>query len=358
MRIALIGSVTTKIPPDGQAAIERLAYQQALGLANRGHSILLLALKGSRVDHPNVKIIEVGSGETRSGSGAEGNPPAGGNEELYGIAYKFRLEVTNLAEAMMALRKYRDDYDIILNNLRLEAPVVPLVQQIGKPIYQVLHMPIFPTLAAFFKNYNVRLISISNAQRADFPDLNYVGTVYNAVDTTEFGFCAHPQDYVLYLGSIGANKNPKDALLAAKEAGVQIKIGGRIKDQTYYDREIAPHIDGTQVQWVGEKHPKEVIALYQNACAFLFPTIWNEPFGLVAIEALSCGTPVIAYPHGALPEIIDDGVNGYLVNSVGQMATKIKGVGAIKREMCRQTVEQKFTVAKMIAGYEKILSQK
>ncbi len=352
MNIAILGSTSAKIPPDGQAAIERLAYFQTLGLASRGHSILLFGLAGSKVDHPNVKIIETGSAQTLLGQGKGENA---GRTVDYGVSYPLRLRILQLAQTLDELVKHQSEYDVILNNLPDESPVVVTAGFLKKPLAHILHLPIFPELAEFFKKHKVNLISISHAQQLQFPDLNYAGNVYNAVDTKEFAFSPAAQDYVLYLGSIGRNKNPKDAILAAKQAGIKILIGGRIKDQQYYKSEIAPLVDNSSVVWIGEKHPSEIISLYQGAKAFLFPTLWQEPFGLVLIEAMSCGTPVVAYPNGAIPEIVVDDKVGYLVKNSAEMAEKIKIIDRIDRSLCRKHVEEKFSISKMIDGYEQIL---
>lgn len=352
MRIALLGSVTSIIPPEGQAAIERLVYWQALGLANRGNNVLLFAPAGSRVPHEHVSLVDIAQKALLTGVGKEGRLE---EERRFGASYKLRLEIANLARVLDELFHHNDEFDIVLNNLRGEAVLLPVARVLGKPLYHVMHLPIFPELAELFKKYQTHLISISNAQRIANPDLSYAGTVYNAVDTNEFTFFPGAGEYLLYLGSIGSNKNPKDAILAAKGAGIPIKIGGRIKDPAYYEKEVAPLIDGTMVEWVGEQRPEAIVALYQHARAFLFPTLWEEPFGLVMIEAMSCGTPVIAYPHGAVPEVIEDGKNGFLVQSVDEMVEKIKATDQIDRRVCRQTVEEKFSIDRMIDAYEKIL---
>lgn len=353
MNIGILGSVTSVIPPNGQAAIERLVYIQALELAKRGHHILLFAPHGSHVDHPNVTIVEVADKVMLSGSGKEGIQTG---EELYGTSYKLRLELVNLARVQQELMDRKDQYDVILNNIRGEAVILPVATSLGKPVFHVLHLPVFPELATLFHTYHTRMISISEAQKKANPDLSYAGTAYNAVNMDEFTFSPDTDGYVLYLGSIGRNKNPKDAILAALKAGVPIKIGGRIKDSAYYTNEIQPLVDGKHVIWVGEQSATEVVRLYQKAKAFLFPTLWEEPFGLVLIEAMSCGTPVIAYPNGAIPEIVENGVNGYLVSSVDEMAEKIKVIGEMSREKARASVAAKFTISHMIDSYEKILN--
>lgn len=354
MRIAILGSVVTKIPPSGQAAIESLVYYQALGLGNRGHKIFLFAPSLSLIPSENVEIIEVGDGGTLTGLGKEAEKEKMMTEKI-GSSYKLRLEIANLGILLSKFIERKDEFDIVLNNLRGEAVVVPIASFFHKTLFHVMHLPLFDELTLLFKKYGTKLISISNAQRKAYPDADYAATVYNGVDPSVFSYNDNPSDYFLYLGSIGRNKNPKDAILACKMAGVPMVIGGRIKDRDYYGKEIAPFIDGKQIRWVGELSRGEIIELYRQAKGFLFPTLWEEPFGLVLIEAASCGTPAIAYPNGAIPEIIEDGKNGYLVRNVSEMSEKIREIGKIKRENCRKVVEEKFSIEKMIDSYEKVL---
>lgn len=361
MRIALFGSVVTQIPPSGQAAIERLVYYQAWGLAERQHKILLFAPTGSHVDHQNVEIIEVGSGGTLTGEGWEKESEL---IKKIGSSYKLRLEIANLGMVVDQLIERKNDFDIVLNNLRGEAVMIPVAAYLNKPFVHVMHLPLFDELVSLFKRYNTALISISNAQRKAYPDLNYVATVYNAVDTKIFTFSPSCQDYYLYLGSIGKNKNPAEAIKACKKANVKLLIGGRIKDKDYYDKEIAHFIDGKQIVWVGELSQEKIIELYQGARAFLFPVLWEEPFGLVMIEAMATGCPVVAYPNGAVPEVVVDGKTGFLVNNVEEMAEKIKFIEGLESEKmkdlranCRRHVEENFTIDKMIDGYEEVLKK-
>lgn len=349
-----MGSVVTKIPPSGQAAIESLVYYQALGLGKLGHKVSLFAPAGSQIPSANVEIVETGAGGTLTGMGKDSD-----KEEIMirkiGSTYKLRLEVANLGILLGKFIERKNDFDIVLNNLRGEAIVVPIASYFQKPLFHVMHLPLFDELIVLFQKFGTKLISISDAQRKAYPDANYAATVYNGVDTSVFSYNGNPSDYFLYLGSIGRNKNPVEAMLACKMAGVPLKIGGRIKDRDYYEKEIVPLIDGEKIRWVGELSRDEIINLYRQAKGFLFPTLWEEPFGLVLIEAGSCGTPVIAYPNGAIPEIIEEGKNGFMVNNVSEMAEKIKMIGNIRREDCRKIVEEKFSIEKMIESYEKVL---
>lgn len=354
MRIAVLGSSITPIPPVGQSSVETLAYQQVLGFAKQGHEVTLYAQAGSTIPNGRVKVVEIGSSDDAAVSSSSLSP-----EEIYGAAYKGRLRFSRLVSLLQQLHSHQEEYDVVLNNLCEESPVLATQLSLNISIYHILHVPILPANAKIYKERDTKLISISNAQRRAFPDLHYVSTVYNGVDTSVFTYSDKPnmEKYVLYLGSIGKNKNPKDAILAAKAAGVKLFIGGKLKDRAYYEAEIAPLIDGKQIQWVGELNVSKVVELYQGASAFLFPTIWEEPFGLVAIEALSCGTPVIAYPHGGLPEIVTNKVNGYLVNTVDEMVGRIKEIERINRKDCRKSVEEKFSIEKMNDAYLALLQQ-
>ncbi|MBI4067189.1 glycosyltransferase [Candidatus Gottesmanbacteria bacterium] len=359
MRIAILGSVVTQVPPLGQAAIEWMAYHQAMGLAKRGHKVLLFAPEGSKVEHENIELVTVGKGGTLTGTGKEGDV---GQTKRLGSSFKLRLEMTHLGILIGELLDRDSHFDILLNNLRGEAMIVPVAEILRKPLVGVMHLPLFDELAALLKRYKTNLISISDAQRKAYPDLNYAATIYNGVDPEAFAYNETPDDYYLYLGSIGPNKNPRDALLACKRAGVKMILGGRIKDKIYYDKEIASHIDGEIIKWVGEMHPGDVIELYRGAKAFLFPTMWEEPFGLVMIEAMSCGTPVVGYPHGAVAEVIEEGKNGFLVENVEEMAGKIREMEEMEnaamrqlRMSARKSVEEKFTIEKMVRNYEEVL---
>ena len=135
---------------------------------------------------------------------------------------------------------------------------------------------------------------------------------------------------------------------------MRLVLAGKIRDQKYFEEKIKPHIDNKQISYVGEIGFSQKVKLYKNAKGLLFPTKWQEPFGLVAIEALACGTPVIAHKNGALPEIIEHGKNGFLTGNVASMTSAIKKLDSIDRKYCRESVEKKFTVKKMIEDYASI----
>lgn len=352
MRIAILGSVALPIPPLMQGGTEWIAYYQALGLANLNHKILLFGAKGTakNFSHPNIKVIEIGEGDLVSGSSQQMKI----DPSVMEGSRVLRKENVYLAEVLQMLISMQDEYDIILNNMRGEAVFVSVASLINKPFVSVMHLNLFQELADFFQENKTNIITISNAQKKQFPNLNYVGTVYNCVDTDKFSFSDKNNDYLLMVGSIGRHKNQFDAIFAAKKLGVRLILAGKIRDQDYFD-ELKKNIDGNKIQWIGEMKFTQKVKLYQNAKAFLFPINWEEPFGLVMIEAMSCGTPVIAYNHGAISEVVVNNKTGFVVENKEQMVESFLKINLIKREDCRKHVVDNFSIEKMVGKYEKIL---
>lgn len=352
MKLAILGSVALPIPPPAQGGTEWIAYYQAVGLASRGHQILLFAAKGTKENFKNQKnvwVIEVGGGDVVAGSLREKN-----FNGFVESSRKLRLETVYLSEVLEKLIKHKDSYDLVLNNMRGEALFLPITKLLNKSLISVMHLNLFPELARVFQEFSTPVITISNAQRKDFPNLNYLATVYNCVDIEKFKFNQIPQDYLLMIGSIGRHKNQGEAIAIAKELDLKLVLAGKINDQNYFD-ELKKDIDGKNIRWVGEVDFSEKLKLYQNARAFLFPINWEEPFGLVMIEAMACGTPVIAFNRGAVSEVIKDGLTGYVVENHSEMIEAVKRISSIDRAACRKHVEENFTVGKMIDGYEKAL---
>ncbi len=361
MKIAILGSVALPVPPPAQGGTEWIAYYQAKGLAGLGHQIILFAARGSETG--NYELVEVGGGDTVDGSAKNTSPlPSPNRRGDFGVrsfvesSRNLRKENIYLAQVIQQLIDRKNDYDLILNNMRGEAIFLPLAKMLNKPFVNVMHLPIFPELAEIFKIYNTHVITISNAQRKDFPNLNYLATVYNCVDTEKYAFDADPEEYLLMMGSIAPHKNQAAAIRVAKKLGMKLVLAGKIGNQDYFDA-IKKDIDGEQIRWIGELPFAEKLALYQNAKAFIFPINWPEPFGLVMIEAMSCGTPVVAFDNGAISEVVVDGLTGFVIegNSEEKMIEAVRNIDKIKREDCRKHVLQNFTVEKMVKDYEKAL---
>lgn len=353
MRIAILGSVALPVPPPAQGGTEWIAYFQASELAKFGHEVLLFAAKGSQMG--KYKLVEVGGGDTVTGSNTTND-----HATVYGSyvesSRNLRKENVYLAQVIEQLLDRKNEYDIILNNMRGEAIFLPLAKSLNKPFVNVMHLPLFDQLAGIFKQYNTHIISISNAQRRDFPDLNYLATVYNCVDTEKYSYDAVGGDYLLMMGSIAPHKNQEAAIRVAKRLGMKLVLAGKIGNRDYFDS-LKNDIDGDKIRAIGELGFEDKLKLYQKARAFIFPINWPEPFGLVMIEAMSCGTPVVAFANGAIPEVVLNGKTGFVIenNSEDKMVAAIKNIDKIKREDCRKHVLENFTVGKMVKDYEKAL---
>lgn len=354
MRIAILGSVALPVPPPFQGGTEWIAYHQAMGLSKKGHEVILFAAKGTAQNFKDssVEVVEVGRGDVVLGSKGEQKFDPTKTE----FSRKLRLEMVYLSQVSQKLIENKDSYDIILNNMRGEAVFLPVAKLLGKSFANVMHLNLFPELSKAFQAFNAHVITISNAQRKEFPNLNYLATVYNGVEVDKFTFNQTPSDYLLMIGTIGRHKNQGEAIAVAKELGLKLVLAGKIRDQDYFE-ELKKDIDREQIKWVGEIGFEEKVKLYQNAKAFLFPILWEEPFGLVMIEAMSCGTPVVAFNHGAVSEVVLNGLTGYVVDNHSQMIEAIKKIDSIDRAACRKHVEENFSVSKMADGYEKALQK-
>ncbi len=348
----ILGSVALPVPPPGQGGTEWIAYHQAIGLSERGHSVYLVAAKGSAAafEGLKVRVIEVGGGDVVAGSYLSGE------EDLSQIesSRTLRKEIVYLSQAANQVITYKDEYDLILNNMRGEGLFLPVAKLLNKPFVNVMHLNLFPELAQLFREYNTRIITISNAQRRDYPDLNYLATVYNGVDVDKYSFNPTPKDYLLMMGTIGRHKNQAAAIRVAKKLGMPLVLAGKIRDQDYFEK-LKSDIDGKQIQYFGEIPFHQKLKLYQEAKAFIFPINWEEPFGMVMIEAMSCGTPVVAFNRGAVPEVVKDGLTGFVVNTEEEMVDAIKKVENLDRRQCRLHVEKNFTIQIMIDRYEQAL---
>jgi glycosyltransferase involved in cell wall biosynthesis len=202
---------------------------------------------------------------------------------------------------------------------------------------------------------NTYYVSISDAQRKPSKKLQWAGTVYNGVYPERFPFNNKPESHFTIIGRLVPEKGIYEAILAAKKARVPLKIAGGPTEGPYWERRIKPNLSRT-IQYVGMVPYKDMPRFLSRARGFLFPIQWEEPFGLVMIEAMATGTPVIAFPHGSVKEIVVDGKNGFLVNSVSSMAKAIKKIDTVDRADCRHYVKTHFTVNHMVRGYEKVFS--
>lgn len=342
MRIAQIAPLWENIPPEGYGGTERIVSSLTEGLVKQGHDVTLFACGTSKTA---AKLRSVYP------------------RPLFrdGIAWtNIMYPLLNITETF----DRQEEFDIIHMHLNKSSdyPALPLARPITNKVVFTLHFP-YPTTqnrqdrhAVLQKYKDLNFISISDAQRKGGENLNWIGTVYNGIELSQYTFNPNPKDYFLWVGKFNPDKGTKEAILAAKKAGVKLIVAGKIdslegEDLRYFEEEIKPLIDDGEVRLLAELKIEEKNKIYGEARGFLNPIKWNEPFGLVMAEALATGTPVISFRNGSAPEIIQDGETGYLVEDVEQMADKIKVVDKIDRQKCRKRVEDNFTSEKMVEEY-------
>lgn len=343
MNIAIIAPPFLNIPPTKQGGTEQLLSVKIRELVRRGHKVTLF--HAGTADFRGIHKVQIYK------KAINDLPQDLASQES---SQKLRLEMTYFSLVATEIIKTDGQFDVIFNHTRGEVAFAPLTRFLKTPIISVFHLPILEgNILALKENPKAYAISISNNQRSKFRSLkNFIATVYNGVDMALFSMLSNPtQDFLLWVGTIGQHKNPIDAILAAKMVKMPLIMLGKIRDKDYFEEIIKPHVDNKYIKYLGEVDFKTKLPYFQNAKAALFPTLWPEPFGLVMIEALACGTPVIAYPNGAVPEVIDNGQVGYVVKNYKQMAGAIKKIDKIDRAACRQHVRDHFSAEVMVNNY-------
>ncbi|MFO7869747.1 MAG: glycosyltransferase family 4 protein, partial [Bacteroidales bacterium] len=252
------------------------------------------------------------------------------------------LHISNLME-------HADEFDIIHNHFDF----LPLSYSklIKTPIITTIHGFSSQKILEVYKKYNnsCSYVSISNSDRS--PELNYAATVYNGINEKDFTFREAADDYLLFFGRIHPEKGTSEAIQIAKKSGRKLIISGLIQDQEYFDSTVKPYINDIDIIFVGNSKPKERDELMGKAYALLHPISFNEPFGLSVAEAMMCGTPVIAFNLGSMPELIIDGKTGFLVNTIDEACEAVKNINSVSRQFCREWAFSKFSRKQMIRGY-------
>ncbi|HET8736349.1 MAG TPA: glycosyltransferase family 4 protein [Pricia sp.] len=247
------------------------------------------------------------------------------------------------------LMQQAERFDIIHNQFDF----LPLTfsRLIDTPMVTTIHGFSSEKILPVYKKYNptTSYISISDADR--HPELKYLDTVYHGIDSNVFAFRASKQNYLLFYGRIHPEKGAHTAIEIAKACGMPLKIAGLIQDTSYFNRDIAPHITGGDITYLGNVGQEEGSALLGNAKALLHPIYFNEPFGLSVAESLMCGTPVIAFDRGSMRELLEDGKTGFLVNSVKEAVIAVSRLNAIDPFYCRAHAQKKFSIERMAKHY-------
>jgi glycosyltransferase involved in cell wall biosynthesis len=248
-------------------------------------------------------------------------------------------------------------YDLIHNHFDF----LPLSYSglVKTPVLTTIHGFSSPRILPVYLKYNGRAhyVAISEADR--HPDLNYTATIHHGIPVAEYPFssAAAPEGYLLFFGRIHHDKGVYESIRLAKQVDRPLVIAGIIQDQEYFDRYVAPYLDDRQVRYIGPIGPDQKGAVLGGAVALLHLINFDEPFGLSVAESMACGTPVIAFNRGSMPELIEDGVSGFLVDELDQAYSAIARLPQIKRADCRRHVEEHFTVELMVERYIKVYEQ-
>lgn len=250
---------------------------------------------------------------------------------------------------------HKKEFDVVHSHLTIMTGFFSNLEK-RTPTLISIHSPIEDWMKPILlKHKDEKFISFSLAQRKQLPELHWYANIYHGVDTEKFAFERNPEDYVLFIGRITHDKGAHIAIEAAKEAGISIRVAGRsYSTENYWHQMIEPHINGKDVRFFGEVSLEEKIPLIQKAKAVIFPTMYQEAFGYVLIEAMSCGTPVIAFPNGSVPEIVKDGVTGFLVNNKDEIINALSKIDSLDRKKIRDRAEQFFSLKKMVSHYESV----
>lgn len=335
MRIAQIAPLWERVPPPAYGGTELVVGLLTDELVRRGHDVTLFAsgdsLSLAKLESVHPRALRLDS-----------------SVKEYGI-----YEMLQLSQVYQRA----GEFDVIHSHMGCSA--LPYAGLVRTPTVHTLHGIFTPDNEKMFTHARQQpFVSISNAQREARLGLNCVATVYNGIDTSSYTFYEKPSDppYLVFLGRLSPEKGTHLAIEIAKRSGWHLKIAGKVDvvDVEYYETEIKPHIDGEQIEYLGEANHAQKNVLMGNAVATLFPITWREPFGLVMAESMASGTPVIAMELGSTSEVIDHGKTGFLCRTVDECVAAIDQVAALDRRACRNHVIEKFSVERMAAGYEAV----
>lgn len=334
MNIAQVAPLYESVPPQYYGGTERVVSQLTEELVRQGHSVTLFASGDSETDAVLVPIC----------------PRA------------LRLDegcVDSMAHHILMMERVAQragQFDVI--HFHIDYLHYNLSRTRQWPHLTTLHGRLdLPDLAPLYHEFtDMPVVSISDAQRRPLPQADWQDTVYHGLSETLFSYNSEPEDYLAFLGRISPEKRVDRAVEIAGRAELPLKVAAKVDpvDQEYFDTTVEPLFEADHVDFLGEIGEGEKQEFLGNARALLCPIDWPEPFGLVLIEALACGTPVIAFPHGSIPELIEEGVTGFVVDTVDEAVEAVRRLPEISRRTCRQAFEERFTAARMARDYLRV----
>jgi glycosyltransferase involved in cell wall biosynthesis len=332
LRIAMVAPPWFSVPPQAYGGIEDVIAHLVRGLVTRGHRVTLVGVGEDATPGEFLRTY------ARPQSERLGEPLP---------------EVVHAAAAARMVANLELD---LVHDHTLSGPLTAAGRP--EPTLVTVHGAVDGEFGAYYRQLgtNVSLIAISESQRASAPDLNWVATVYNGIDVESFPYRETKESSVLFVGRCAPEKGAHLAIDAARAAGRHIIVTAKASEpaeEEYLEREIRPRL-GDDVTYVGETDAEEKCQLYARAACLLFPIQWEEPFGLVMVEAMACGTPVVALRRGSVPEIIDHGRTGIICDSPDELPAAIEAAERLRPADCRAHVAERFSASTMVDGYEAV----
>ncbi|MEK7165434.1 MAG: glycosyltransferase family 4 protein [Patescibacteria group bacterium] len=346
LKIAQLVLPWLPLPPPGYAGTERVVYNLTEGLVKKGHDVTLFSVGESRTTGKLKYIL----------------PKALNLQvDVMGMQKTSFLPLMHVANCF----EMHQDFDIIHSHAQfLGLPFAAITKTPSvHTFHRVFEFKLSDERELVLRYGRLHFTSISSAQRIS--GINFIATVYNGTDVNLYRPGSFvKRDHLFWAGRLIEKKGPEEAIQVAKKLEIPLLMAGEITEPEYYENKIKPHVDGKFIRLIEEITPEEIISLYRDALVTLVPIKWNEPFGLVPVESMACGTPVVAYANGGVVETVIDGVTGYLVKEnvgVGGLAEKVKVIAqksavdyALMSQNCRDHIVTNFSVEKMVADYEKV----
>jgi glycosyltransferase involved in cell wall biosynthesis len=337
MRIAQIAPLYESVPPHGYGGTERVVSYLTEQLVAGGHDVTLFASGDSRT---RARLVP-SSPEALRLSSTPTDPL---------IPHIIMLERA-LASA--------GAFDVI--HVHVDAVALPFARRSPVPVLSTLHGRLdLEELGPLYDEYADQwLVSISDSQREPLPGARWIGTVHHGLPHDLYRFHPEPESYLAFIGRISPEKRVDRAIEIAVRTHRRLRIAAKVDraDKEYFRATIEPMLRHPLVEWIGEVDDGAKDAFIGNAAALLFPIDWPEPFGLTMIEALACGTPVIAWQHGSVAEVLEHGVTGFLCDDVGAAVRAVHHLGRLSRQRCREEFEKRFTAERMASDYVAIYEQ-
>jgi glycosyltransferase involved in cell wall biosynthesis len=342
LRIAMLAPPWIPIPPPGYGGIEFVLALLCDALVDQGHDVELLCAPGSRSKARVRPLLEAAHPESIERA-------------------VFEADHVGRAFAVIDDAAAADEpFDVVHDHSGYTA--LAMADRLGTPLVHTVHGPFDEATTPYYAHHGAKgsIVCISHAQARSAPDdMDVAAVVHNPIDVNSWPVGHRKEDYLLWLGRIVPEKGPQRAIRVARAVGRPLVLAGPVQPrfERFFAKEIEPHIDGSSVRYVGEVGGVRKQRLFADAFAFLMPISWPEPFGMVIVEALAAGTPVLAFAHGAAPEIVEDGVNGFLVKDEEEMIAAIEKAATIEPMRCRESA-MRFAPDRVALGYEAVYHER